>query len=187
MLTNKTFQEFSNKWPATFWDDWMRHPDQRRNRACIRPEVPRTKTFGKIGVSNGQYYEDHLKYFSLNEQYVPFTKLNLTYLLKENYDKKFLHNVYSSEIITLSELLASHQDNTTASTNKHMIPNLPKRIDYNSTSHFKNIAKKLGLMPDIKAGVARTAYFGIVTIFFRNQRVYLAPPSNWTHYDENAP
>ena len=34
-----------------FWDDWMRHPDQRQERACIRPEISRTSTFGKVGVS----------------------------------------------------------------------------------------------------------------------------------------
>jgi len=35
----------------SFWDDWMRQPSQRLERACIRPEIPRTSTFGKIGVS----------------------------------------------------------------------------------------------------------------------------------------
>lgn len=34
-----------------YWDDWVRQPEQRRNRACIRPEISRTRTFGKIGVS----------------------------------------------------------------------------------------------------------------------------------------
>lgn len=34
-----------------FWDDWIRDPKQRKNRACIRPELPRTRTFGKDGVS----------------------------------------------------------------------------------------------------------------------------------------
>ena len=36
-----------------FWDDWMRKPEQRRNRACIRPEVSRTgiSPEGKKGVS----------------------------------------------------------------------------------------------------------------------------------------
>lgn len=34
-----------------FWDDWIRQPEQRKERACIRPELPRTRTFGKIGVS----------------------------------------------------------------------------------------------------------------------------------------
>ncbi len=29
----------------------MRQPEQRKDRACIRPEISRTRTFGKIGVS----------------------------------------------------------------------------------------------------------------------------------------
>jgi len=36
---------------TSFWDDWMRQPAQRQERACIRPEIPRTSTFGKVGVS----------------------------------------------------------------------------------------------------------------------------------------
>lgn len=35
----------------SFWDDWIREPEQRKNRACIRPEISRTRTFGKKGVS----------------------------------------------------------------------------------------------------------------------------------------
>jgi len=37
----------------SFWDDWMRLPEQRRDRACIRPEISRTAISieGKKGVS----------------------------------------------------------------------------------------------------------------------------------------
>lgn len=43
--------ELGPKWPKSFWDDWIRNPEQRKGRACIRPEISRTRTFGKIGVS----------------------------------------------------------------------------------------------------------------------------------------
>jgi len=36
---------------ARFWDDWMRKPEQRRSRSCIRPEIPRSSTFGRLGTS----------------------------------------------------------------------------------------------------------------------------------------
>ncbi|XP_065214849.1 putative alpha-1,3-mannosyl-glycoprotein 2-beta-N-acetylglucosaminyltransferase isoform X2 [Planococcus citri] len=55
MLTRSLWQELLNKWPVSYWDDWMRRPEQRQNRSCIRPEISRTRTFGKIGVSNGQH------------------------------------------------------------------------------------------------------------------------------------
>lgn len=33
------------------FDDWIRAPTQRKHRVCIRPEISRTRTFGKVGVS----------------------------------------------------------------------------------------------------------------------------------------
>ena len=51
-------------------------------RVCIRPEVSRTKTFGKIGVSSGLYYTQHLQYIVLNSNAVDFSKKNLSYLLE---------------------------------------------------------------------------------------------------------
>lgn len=38
---------------SSFWDDWMRLPEQRHDRACIRPEISRTAMSpdGKKGVS----------------------------------------------------------------------------------------------------------------------------------------
>ena len=51
MMNKDVWMEIKNDWPKAFWDDWFRQPQQRKERACIRPEVSRTKTFGKIGVS----------------------------------------------------------------------------------------------------------------------------------------
>ena len=56
--------------PRSYWDDWMRLPEQRKNRACIRPEVGRTKTFGKIGVSNGLFFDKHLKYIQVHTEWL---------------------------------------------------------------------------------------------------------------------
>ena len=51
MLSKNLWSELSPKWPKSFWDDWIRNPEQRKGRSCIRPEISRTRTFGKIGVS----------------------------------------------------------------------------------------------------------------------------------------
>eukprot|EP00118_Oscarella_pearsei_P003337 m.13952 g.13952 ORF g.13952 m.13952 type:complete len:86 (+) comp25336_c0_seq4:118-375(+) len=52
MLLKGLWDEIKEKWPRAFWDDWMRDSAQRKGRACLRPEVSRTQTFGKVGVSN---------------------------------------------------------------------------------------------------------------------------------------
>ncbi|PIK41283.1 Alpha-1,3-mannosyl-glycoprotein 2-beta-N-acetylglucosaminyltransferase [Apostichopus japonicus] len=150
----------------------MRHPDQRKDRACIRPEISRTDTFGKEGVSKGQYFDQHLKYISLNKEFIDFTKKDLSYLKKSNYDKSFLAEVYSIPEITLSKLKEGSAEG---------LSNV--RLTYTSPQTFKTYANALKVMNDFKSGVPRTAYLGIVTFFHENRRVYISPPKNWNGYD----
>lgn len=172
MLNRNLWTELSPKWPKAFWDDWIRDPMQRKDRACIRPEVPRTRTFGKIGVSNGMFFEKHLRYIKLNEQPVDFSRMNLTQLLKPNYDKEFVKHVYSCPVVTFEEIRRGL-----------VTTKAPVRIQYNTKDQYKRTAKLLGLMDDFKSGVPRTGYLGIVSFFYNNQRVYLAPNTNWKGYD----
>ncbi|XP_060536703.1 alpha-1,3-mannosyl-glycoprotein 2-beta-N-acetylglucosaminyltransferase [Cylas formicarius] len=172
MLTRKLWLELYTKWPISYWDDWMRDPSQRRDRSCIRPEISRTRTFGKIGVSNGMFFEKHLKYITLNEQNVPFIKLNLSYLLKENYDREFVKNVYKCPLVDYEDLYY----------NKIAFQG-PVRMMYEKMSEYKLITKKFGLMDDFKSGVPRTAYKGIVTFHYRGRTVHLTPYLGWKGYD----
>ncbi|XP_050398754.1 alpha-1,3-mannosyl-glycoprotein 2-beta-N-acetylglucosaminyltransferase [Patella vulgata] len=172
MIERSLWLELGPKWPETFWDDWMRHPGQRQGRECIRPEICRTSTFGKKGVSNGLFYEKHLKYIKLNEKSVPFTKIDLSYLKKETYDKNFVKKVYDAPLMTVTEVVLAAK------------PELPAaRVQYNNKNDFKAAAKKLGIMDDYKAGVPRSAYRGVVSFVFRGRRIYLAPPQTWKAYD----
>ncbi|XP_058832901.1 alpha-1,3-mannosyl-glycoprotein 2-beta-N-acetylglucosaminyltransferase [Topomyia yanbarensis] len=172
MMTKELWEELGPKWPKAFWDDWIRQPEQRKERACIRPELPRTRTFGKIGVSNGLFFDKHLKYIKLSEEYVTFTKMNLTYLHKSIYDDMFLNAVYQSPIVTLDELKRGQ-----------VVTKDPIRITYLTKEQYKRATKNLGLMDDFKSGVPRTAYRGVVSFFYNGQRVYLAPNTNWKGYD----
>uniref|UniRef100_A0A1B6MN63 Alpha-1,3-mannosyl-glycoprotein 2-beta-N-acetylglucosaminyltransferase n=1 Tax=Graphocephala atropunctata TaxID=36148 RepID=A0A1B6MN63_9HEMI len=172
MLTKSLWAELSVKWPASYWDDWIRQPQQRKNRSCIRPEISRTRTFGKIGVSNGLFYEKYLKFIHLNDQFVPFTKKNMTFLLKDNYDVQFVRSVYNSRVISYQELKSGS-----------IFFDGPVRIPYHTKDEYRRTAKALGLMDDFRSGVPRTGYRGIVTFFYNKRRVYLAPYANWKGYD----
>ncbi|ALC42527.1 Mgat1 [Drosophila busckii] len=172
MLTSRLWSELSVKWPKSFWDDWIRHPEQRKDRVCIRPEISRTRTFGKIGVSNGLFFDKYLKHIKLSEDFVPFSKLNLSYLLKENYDNTFLKQIYVLPLVTFDEL------------RRNLIAiEGPVRIQYNTRDQYKRISHLLGLMNDFKSGVPRTAYHGIVSFYYNKRRVHLAPNANWKGYD----
>ncbi|GAB6032093.1 mannosyl (alpha-1,3-)-glycoprotein beta-1,2-N-acetylglucosaminyltransferase [Chamberlinius hualienensis] len=172
MLTKDVWAELETKWPKSYWDDWMRDPSQRKDRSCIRPELSRTKTFGKIGVSNGLFYEKHLKFIKLNDKPVPFTAMDLSYLKKDNYDVQFVKQVYDSPSVTWSDLKA---DKVSVEGSVH--------ISYQTKDAFKKITKVFGLMDDLKSGVPRTGYRGIVSFMYKGRRVYLAPPADWKGYD----
>lgn len=172
MVTKEVWEELESKWPASFWDDWMRQPEQRRNRACIRPEISRTLTFGRQGVSLGQFYDKYLRYIKLNTEFVPFTKSDLSYLKEETYKKAFEKEVYNAPVVTYEDVKQG----------KLKGPG-PFRLQYSSKDSFKVMARNLGIMDDLKSGVPRTGYRGVVSFFSKGQRIYLAPPPGWTQYD----
>jgi alpha-1,3-mannosyl-glycoprotein beta-1,2-N-acetylglucosaminyltransferase len=70
MMPKWVGQRIWRHWPRSNWDDWMRMRSIRQNRQCIYPEVPRTHTFGKVGTSQGEHYDVHLKDMLLNQERV---------------------------------------------------------------------------------------------------------------------
>ncbi|XP_062321295.1 alpha-1,3-mannosyl-glycoprotein 2-beta-N-acetylglucosaminyltransferase a [Osmerus eperlanus] len=172
MLLRKLWVELEPKWPAAFWDDWMRQPAQRKGRACIRPEISRTLTFGRKGVSLGQFYDKYLRYIKLNSKHVPFTKLDLAYLEENKYKELFEKEVYSTPLVTYEEIKQGHLTGAG-----------PFRLQYSSKDSFKVFAKGFGIMEDLKSGVPRTGYRGVVSFLYRGKRIFLAPLPGWSHYD----
>ena len=146
----------------------MRHPDQRKERACIRPEIPRVATFRKTGVSKGQFFEEHLQYIELNNKFYT----NLTFLIKGEYVPTFIFTVYKSPLVSSGYFDSGRTMAAPA-----------VRVQYETEETFVSPAKKLGIMDDWKAGVPRMAYRGVISFMFKNTRVYLAPPRNWKGYE----
>jgi len=179
MMTKELWMnELMQKWPRSYWDDWMRQPAQRKNRACIRPEISRTKTFGKIGVSNGLFFDKHLKYIVLNDNPVPFLQKNLDYLIKDNYDKQMKKVLANSELVPLQNLKSyANEHGSSDSVDKSI------KVIYKTKNEFKAAVKVLGIMDDFKSGVPRMAYNGVVSTFYKGIRVYLWPGLNWKNYN----
>ncbi|KAH7980365.1 hypothetical protein HPB49_015312 [Dermacentor silvarum] len=163
LLTRELWNEIGPRWPKAFWDDWMRQPQQRKGRACIRPEVSRSRTFGRIGVSEGQFFDKYLKDVYLNNVFVRFSGMDLSYLLQTRYDHAFQMTVSESRVYTFEDL------------KKGLIAQTPARIPYANESEFAEIAKVLNIMNDFKAGVPRTAYKGVVSTYIDGIRLFVVP------------
>ena len=183
MMTRELWvNELMKKWPKSYWDDWMRQPAQRKNRACIRPEISRTKTFGKIGVSNGLFFDKHLKYIVLNDNPVSFSQKNLNYLHKDTYDKEMDKVLAKSELVPLQNLKSYAAEHGEAGAGGKK---LSIKLTYKTKDEFKAAVKVLGIMDDykFKSGVPRMAYKGVVSTFYKGIRVYLWPGLNWKSYN----
>jgi alpha-1,3-mannosyl-glycoprotein beta-1,2-N-acetylglucosaminyltransferase len=70
MLTSSVGLELHANWPDTLWDEYLREAKVRKGRQCLYPEVPRTHTFGKVGTSVGEFFDEHLAVMVLNQEEV---------------------------------------------------------------------------------------------------------------------
>eukprot|EP01039_Chlorochromonas_danica_P005570 gene5570-6133_t len=170
MMPRRIWKELESKWPRAYWDDWLREPKQRQGRQFIRPEVCRTLHYGQRGVSNAQY-SDFLTAIHLNNDFIPFTTMDLSYLQQPTWDK-----VYMEEQVKKAPLITVEELPQVRSVRKFK----EVRIEYDSleggSSHsFPRSAKQLGIMDNIKARVPRTAYKGIVSFWSEDVKVHLVP------------
>jgi len=167
MMNAAAWAELGPKWPGGYWDDWLREPAQTKGRAFLRPEVGRTKTYGRVGVSQAQFFDQYLDTIKLNDAPVDFSKKDLSYLTQAKYDAQFDAAVAAARAVTLAELKAGGGAPGSV------------RLQYdqlrNTAESYMHLASSLGLMADIKADVPRTAYHGVVTFRYNGRLVYLAP------------
>ncbi|NWU73656.1 MGAT1 acetylglucosaminyltransferase, partial [Pterocles burchelli] len=166
------WDELEPKWPFFFWDDWMRQPEQRRDRSCIRPEISRTMIFFFKGVSHGQFFDHFFFFIKLNDRFVPFFFFYLSYLKKEEYELFFFPKVYAAPEVKVEELQGNRRRELGT-----------VFFFYSGRDSFKAFAIFFFLMDDLKSGVPRFFFRGIVSFVYRGRRVYLAPPADWTGYD----
>lgn len=185
MLTRKAWAELGPKWPRGFWDDWLREPAQRKGRAFLRPEVSRTRTFGERGVSQSQFFHKYLSNIKLNTEAVSWSKVDLQYLLKQTYDRAFEAAVAAAQAVSpgnavtrdcssvkLPPAMGAHPLSVAA---RAASQGAAFRVDYGSVDAYPRAAGAFGFIADVKAGVPRTAYRGVVSLQHKGCFVYLVP------------
>ena len=56
------------------------------------------------------------------------------------------------------------------------------KVIYKNNKEFQSHAKAVGIMSDLKSGIPRTAYRGVVTFVYMGIRVYFVPAKPWAGY-----
>ena len=172
MLTRRIWNELGPKWPEAFWDDWLREPEQRQGRHFLRPEICRTYHFGNVGASGGQFAELWESVY-LNDRPVDFSIVDLSYIRSEEiYDEWLGQELNRARLLTIDTL----QRVVESGKSDALLYGTVWKIQYRSLSHdFTQITRILGLYTDLKAGIPRTAYKGIVTVRVLRARVHIVP------------
>lgn len=103
----------------------------------------------------------------LNDRHVDFESMDISYLEKEKWDDKYLSAVRNAPVVT--------KETFDATTFSEVRINYDSLDDEFSPTSFVTIAHWAGVMDNIKAGVPRTAYKGIVTCYKNNKKLHIAP------------
>lgn len=130
---------------------------------CVSPEVSRTFTYGQQGTSTGQFYSKYLGKIELAGTHIDWGSRDVHFLLKDNYDSKFQHEVDAATPVDLEAAISGGDGLGDA------------KVLYHDKQQFIAMCKRLGIMEDLKAGVPRTAYRGVVTIRSHGRRIFLSP------------
>lgn len=161
MMDRDLWGELRNRWAVAYWDEFMRRPDVRKGRHCIRPEISRSFTFGEEGVSGGQFFKQHLGKIKLNDVVVDWSKQDLSHLASaEAFDDYLTAQIRTAAVVSIENI------DSFAGQSKVL------RIEYEDAK-YKAVAQKFSLMPDEKEGIRRMSYRGVIPLSWHTNRVYL--------------
>jgi alpha-1,3-mannosyl-glycoprotein beta-1,2-N-acetylglucosaminyltransferase len=151
MMTRRLWMdELDSKWPQGYWDDWLREPEQRKDRQVIRPEVSRTFHFGSRGGASRNQFGSILQSVVLDTQVVDWKHQDLSYLEEQAYKAQYEDLIKSTQLLYTWE----HAKEALKTSNV--------RLEYRNLKDFTQLAKRIHIMGDEKATVLRTAYHGVV-------------------------
>jgi alpha-1,3-mannosyl-glycoprotein beta-1,2-N-acetylglucosaminyltransferase len=150
LMPRRIWNELGPKWADSFWDDWVRNPEQRLGRQFIRPELSRTHTFGERGASGGQFYKEHLEGNSMNELPFDWEAQDLSYFRRRLRQLSGQFDSWRAPLTRSAIVVAIDHANST-------VMLFTTRMDSLFALHAT-----CTLMEDEKNGVPRTGYRGVV-------------------------
>jgi len=165
MMARALWSELESKWPQAYWDDWLREPQQRKNRQVIRPEVSRTYHFGSKGGASHNQFGSILERVKLNRLPIDWIHEDISYLRESDYN-----NRYAKELQAAKRVSSFAEAQT-------LVKSENVRLEYTTFREFQKFARILNIMDDEKATIPRTAYKGVIeTRPDGNHLLFMTPP-----------
>ena len=123
-------------------------------------------------MSNAQYSE-FLTTIKLNNQFIPFTTTDLSYLKQEQWDRSYIAQVRAATPIDTQSAVKIAAQQAAGSTEEYRLAYTT--FEGRGSSSFSTLCKWTGAMDNVKANVPRTAYKGIVTVWVGNAKIHIVP------------
>eukprot|EP00933_Yihiella_yeosuensis_P072038 TRINITY_DN80323_c0_g1_i1.p1 TRINITY_DN80323_c0_g1~~TRINITY_DN80323_c0_g1_i1.p1 ORF type:complete len:417 (+),score=55.63 TRINITY_DN80323_c0_g1_i1:36-1286(+) len=148
------------------WDDFLRSPNVRKEKQCIRPEISRTYTFGSRGVNlNPGSFKTWFDDIKLNNVDVDWNAQDLSNV----------SSVASFEKYLTSQIKASKLVDLIAVDSPEYAGQL-LRVEYHNDADFKLMAEKFHLWTSGAYGIKRGSYRGVIPIVWKGRRVLIRNP-----------
>lgn len=122
-----------------------------------------------------RFFGQFLRGIKKNDRFVEFTKKDLSYLLKENFDSLWLKAIEEARLVTSLDAIPSSSSTAYKMYYESVLAGGISSSFSSGSAAFRRIARALGIMEDEKAGVFRTAYMGVVAVKYRGSQLYLVP------------
>ena len=164
-------------WTWGFWDDWLREPAQRKGRSCIYPEINRAYTFGSVGTSAGQFFDQYLKPIQLNSDNVDWQTVDVSYLQQRQYEAWLSARLQAAVRVSGATEARAAIDGDLESGGKAAADVTERLFAYINLAQLTALIQPIGLIPDHKAGVPRTSYKGVLHFRHRGVRIWIVPES----------
>lgn len=124
-----------------------------------------------------RFYSKFLKGIKKNEEFVEFTKMDLQYLLKQNFDPMWIRTVNEAIEVPSVELIPRSSTKSYKIFYEWERGSEVRNSGFSGSVPFTKLANALHIMSDEKAGVYRTAYMGVVAVQTKGTQLYLVPRS----------
>ena len=126
--------------------------------------MSRTYTYGVVGTSHSQFMRN-LRSVHLAREGAHWRGIDVEWLLKPAYDQIFARALGAAPAVSIAQAKAGQGGQ----------PGDDVRVVYRSPKDLVGLCRQLMLMTDLKAGVPRTAYAGVIPLRIHGRRVLIAP------------
>nr|CAB3265040.1 protein O-linked-mannose beta-1,2-N-acetylglucosaminyltransferase 1 [Phallusia mammillata] len=149
--------ELKDQWPGPDkqwdWDMWIRHPEVRKGRECVIPDVSRTFHFGETGLNmNSHFYQTYFSTRKLNNDATARLK-NVNDMCKDKYERN-MHRMMQNALVLDHSKSPCDEEFAPANASSHYVAYFGS---HNSTN-FINVVKCLRLWDLDARGLHKNAF-----------------------------